>query len=125
MLKRLTFLFAGFFLFALAQAQYKMEFLTRGVHAVPAGNGKIFVSWRLLGTEDNSLAFNLYRTANGKTIKLNTEPLVNSTNYTDDKADTAQTNIYTVKAIINKNEEPEGNSFSLTANAKPYISILL
>ncbi len=134
MLKRTLFFFISFCLFALAQAQYKMEFLTRGVHAVSAGNGKIFVSWRLLGTEDNSLAFNLYRTTNGKTVKLNAVPLVKSTNYTDDKADTAQTNIYTVKAIINKNEdrpddlvgrEPEGDLFTLTANAKPYISIPL
>lgn len=106
-------------------AQYQMEFLTRGVHAVSAGSGKVFVSWRLLGVEDNSLAFNLYRTTNGKTLKLNADPLVKSTNYTDDKADTTAVNIYTVKAIINEKEETKGESFTLAANAKPYVSIPL
>ncbi|HTH31773.1 MAG TPA: hypothetical protein VL946_10555, partial [Lacibacter sp.] len=57
-----------FFSMLSVQAQYQMEYLTRGVHAVPAGNGKVFVSWRLLGTEDQSLSFNLYRTTKGKTI---------------------------------------------------------
>ena len=60
-----------------------MEYLTRGVYAVPAGNGKVFVSWRLLGTEDQSLSFNLYRTTNGKTIKLNKAPIDKVTSFTD------------------------------------------
>ncbi|MGB3008523.1 MAG: hypothetical protein WBC06_18550, partial [Chitinophagaceae bacterium] len=58
-----------------AYAQYQMEYLTRGVYAVSNGNGKVFVSWRLLGTENNDLSFNVYRTVNGKTAKLNNAPL--------------------------------------------------
>ena len=107
------------------QAQYQMEFLTRGVHAVAAGNGKIFVSWRLLGTEDNSLAFNLYKTVNGKTEKLNQSPLLKTTGFMDDAVDTSAINVYTVKAIINKKEEAKGESFTLAANAKSYLSIPL
>ena len=52
-------------------AQRSMENLDRGVAAVRTADGKIFVSWRLLGTEPNDLAFNLYCTSNGKTEKLN------------------------------------------------------
>jgi len=107
------------------QAQYRMEYLTRGVHAVPDGKGKIFVSWRLLGTENNGLAFNLYRTTNKKTILLNKQPIIKATNFTDGFADSNLANTYTVKAIINNKDEKAGVSYTLPANAKPYVSIPL
>jgi len=107
------------------QAQYRMEYLTRGVHAVPDVKGKIFVSWRLLGTENNDLAFNLYRTTNKKTILLNKQPIIKATNFTDGTADSNLANTYTVKAIINNKEEKTGVSYTLPANAKPYVSIPL
>src|SRR5678815_243521 len=107
------------------QAQYRMEYLARGVHAVPDGKGKIFVSWRLLGTENNGLAFNLYRTANKKTTLLNKQPINKATNFTDEAADTNQANTYTVKTIIKNKEEKTGVSYTLPANARPYISIPL
>ena len=106
-------------------AQSKMEYLTRGVHAVNNGKGQVFISWRLLGTEDNNLTFNLYRTTNKKTIQLNKQPIITATNFTDEAPDTNQTNIYTVKAIINNKEEKAGSSYTLTADAKPYLSIPL
>lgn len=118
-------LIVSLFAFTQTQAQYQMEYLTRGVYAVNNGSGKIFVSWRLLGTEDQNLAFNLYRTANNKTQKLNEQPLVTSTSFTDETADTNLVNTYTVKAIINNKEEKQGSSFVLQANAKPYLSIPL
>ena len=107
------------------QAQYHVEYLTRGVHAVPAGKGKIFVSWRLLGTEDKDLAFNLYRTSNKKIIRLNKQPIIKATNFTDGSADTSKANTYTVKTIIANKEEKTGVSYTLPANAKPYIAIPL
>ncbi len=55
-----------------AFAQRQMERLGRGVIAVRQADGKVFVSWRLLGTDSESIAFNLYRsTAGGKAVKLN------------------------------------------------------
>ena len=102
-----------------------MEYLTRGVHAVKNGSGGVFVSWRLLGTEDNSLAFNLYRTSKGKTIKLNKSPLNDATGFTDKTIDTTIDNIYTVKAIINRKEEKDGSSYTLKASANNYLSIPL
>jgi rhamnogalacturonan endolyase len=53
-----------------------MEYLTRGVHAVNAGNGEVFISWRLLGTEDSNLAFNLYRSSRSKSITLDKQPTI-------------------------------------------------
>ena len=102
---RIVFVITGFMFCNSAMGQYNMEFLTRGVHAVKNDNGGVFVSWRLLGTEDNSLAFNLYRTSKGKTIKLNKSPLFEATGFTDKTVDTAIDNIYIVKAIINRKEE--------------------
>src|SRR6187551_132444 len=107
------------------QAQYRMDYLTRGVHAVPDGKGKIFVSWRLLGTENNGLAFNLYRTSNKKTILLNKQPIIKATNFTDETADTNLANTYMIRAIINNKEEKTGVSYTLPAKAKPYLAIPL
>jgi rhamnogalacturonan endolyase len=40
-----------------------MEKLGRGVVAINQGEGKVFVSWRLLGTEPDGIGFNVYRTS--------------------------------------------------------------
>lgn len=106
-------------------SQYKMEWLDRGVYAVNAGNGKIFISWRLSGTENNDIGFNVYKTTGSKTVKLNKYPITGATGFTDENADTGVTNIYTVKANFDKKEELKGSSFTLNANAKPYLSIPL
>ena len=55
----------------------RFEYLTRGLTAVP-GDGGTLVSWRFLGTDSDSLCYNLYR--NGE--KLNNEPL-NASSYFD------------------------------------------
>ncbi|HVS54532.1 MAG TPA: rhamnogalacturonan lyase [Opitutaceae bacterium] len=46
---------------SLAHAQHQMENLGRGVVAIHQSDGKVFVSWRLLGTDPDNVAFNLYR----------------------------------------------------------------
>jgi rhamnogalacturonan endolyase len=114
-----------FFVCGLSVAQYKMEYLTRGVYAVKGNDGKVFVSWRLLGTEDAKLAFNLYKTVNTNTVLMNKKPLEVATNFTDDKYDSTATTIYTVKTIVNNKEEKIGSSFTLLAAAKKYLSIAL
>jgi rhamnogalacturonan endolyase len=69
------------------------EKLDRGVVAIRSAEG-VFVSWRQLGIESSSLAFNLYR--NG--VKLNDKPLA-ATNYLDAKAPLdAQ---YSVRPVLN------------------------
>jgi len=106
-------------------AQRPMEYLDRGVVAIPDNNGNIFVTWRLLGTEDYNQAFNLYKTTGGKTIKLNSSPITATTNFTDTKADTNQQCLYTVKAIVSGKDEKQGGSFTYSAHAKSYLSIPL
>jgi len=39
----------------------RMEFLGRGVVALRVGEEEVFVSWRVLATDPDDIAFNLYR----------------------------------------------------------------
>ncbi|MEO6230603.1 MAG: rhamnogalacturonan lyase [Ferruginibacter sp.] len=111
--------------FSSCYAQRQMEYLNRGVHAANAGNGKVFVSWRLLGNEAADLGFNLYRTTAGKTIKLNHQPLTKVTSFTDESADSTRVNIYYVKSIIKGKEKASDQQFTLAVGALPYMSVLL
>ena len=94
-------------LFAIpAFAQRQMERLTRGVVAVNQGDGSVFVSWRLLGTDSENTAFDLYRsTSTGQAgssqqVKLNDRPIADRTWFRDVGADPAQDNLYFVRTII-------------------------
>ncbi len=62
----------------------QMEYLNRGTVAVKA-NGGVFLSWRLLGTENYDTAFDVYRGSE----KIAT--VTDSTNYTDTEAGTSYT----------------------------------
>jgi len=109
-------------------AQRLMENLNRGIIAINQGGGKVFVSWRLLGTEAPDTKFNLYKTTgNAKAVKLNKEPLTKGTNFVDEKVDSAKVNTYFVKTITGKTEGNASESFVLAANspAQNYLSIPL
>ena len=106
-------------------AQRLMENLDRGVAAVRTTDGKVFVSWRLLGTEPNNLAFNLYCTANGKTEKLNKTPIDKTTNFLDAHSDTTIPRTYFVKTIVKGKEGNASRSFILKPGNMPYFSIAL
>lgn len=121
--------FALLLLFFLLQeqsnAQRLMEALDRGVVAVRNSEGKVFVSWRLLGTERPDLSFNLYRTVSGKTEKLNKEPIGNTTNFLANNADTGAAASYFVKTVVNGKEDPSSKPFVLKGGNAPYFSIAL
>lgn len=114
------------FLVQPVSAQRQMEFLDRGVYAVSRGDGKVFISWRLLGTEPSNLAFNVYRSAKGKMSKLTKRPITNCTGFTDENADTSVENSYTVKPVLNNKEQQIGiGSFVLKAHALSFLSVPL
>lgn len=106
-------------------AQRQMEALNRGVVAVRTADGKVFVSWRLLGTEPPALAFNLYCTINGKTEKLNKTPISNTTNFSYANADTATAANYFVKTVTGGKEGLASKPFILQKGTQPYFSIPL
>ncbi|MCY2954802.1 MAG: heparin lyase I family protein [Planctomycetota bacterium] len=105
----------------------QMEKLGRGVVAINQGDGNVFVSWRLLGTEPDNIAFNLYRTAGDAPVKLNAQPLANATGYQDTGVDFRQPVAYFVRPVLNGQEQTPSTPFKFTANApaRPYLSIPL
>ena len=106
----------------------QMEPLGRGVVASSQDDGKIFVSWRLLGSDPDGVAFNLYRTTGDEpAVKLNASPIANSTNYVDTSADRTRTNSYFVRAVRDAREQEASQPFRLRANSptQGYLAIPL
>lgn len=113
---------------ASALGQRQMEYLNRGVVAINQGQGRVFVSWRMLGTEPDDVAYNLYRAVGGgAAAKLNREPITGGTNYVDSGVAANQPVTYTVRAILNGQEQPADKGFTLPADApvQPYLTIPL
>ena len=115
-----------------ANAQRQMENLGRGMVAVNRGIGrggdKVYVGWRMLGTDPEDIAFNLYRsTGGGEPVKLNDRPISQSTNYIDTVVSLNQPNSYFVRPVLGNQEQEPSDSFTLPANepVRQYISIPL
>jgi len=109
-------------------AQRQMEKLDRGLIAMRNGVDSVYVGWRLLGTEPDDLAFNLYRTTGDKeAIKLNATPLTEGTNYIDTKVDFKFSQTYFIKPIRKGIEQAASKSVVLPVNVatKQYIEIPL
>ena len=107
-------------------AQPVMERLDRGLVAMHAGKGDVFLSWRLLATDDQNLGFNIYRSSGmNKPLRLNSSPLTEGTNFIDATADVSRTNSYIVKTIIKGKEAGTSKAYTLPANppVRQYISI--
>lgn len=118
------------FLAAAAPPPRQMENLGRGVAAVNQGQGRVLVTWRLLGTEPENLAFNVYRaTGGGLPVRLNAAPLTHATCYQDPGVDLARDNSYVVRAILDGRElepsRPFLNKIPANSPARPYFSIPL
>ena len=93
-----------------------MEYLDRGVTAVPADNG-ILVSWRCLVDEyGTDVQFNVLR--NGK--QINSEPVTSKTNYLDTEGEPG--NLYAVETIKNGKKT---TSEYVKALSESYLSIPL
>ncbi len=118
--------------------------LGRGVVAVHLPDGAVFISWRLLGTDSASIAFNLYRTtaagpatetgpfgsrpdAAAGSVKLNTAPLSAVTWFLDPSASLQRETSYFVRPVLDGQEGEPSAAFTLRADAPPlpYLSIPL
>jgi rhamnogalacturonan endolyase len=109
-------------------AQRQMENLDRGVIAVRCPGDSVYVGWRLLGTEPDDIAFNLYRrSGNDKPVKLNQTLIKESTNCQVGKQNFTVDNFYFVKAILGGVEQEASSPFTIKANApvQQYINIPL
>lgn len=92
----------------------QMEYLDRGVIATKVNNG-VYIGWRMLGTDNKNISFNIYR--DGK--KINSSPITNSTNYLDNNG--TINSKYSIRPIIN-NKELTGTS-EVSVSSTPYKSI--
>ncbi len=105
-----------------------MENLGRGVVAIKQDDGKVFVSWRMLGTDAETVAFNVYRSASGGApVKINVQPLSTTTSLVDGEAKADALNSYFVRPVLAGREGAPSKPFSLAANApaQQYLSIPL
>lgn len=123
--KRLTLVVCCGFVFTSVNAQRQMEYLNRGLVAIKDKEGYTAISWRLLVTDANDIAFNVYRSSAGKLKKLNAIPIKNATFFTDTTASNTLTHSYFVKPILANKELEKSNVFQVKANASPYLSIPL
>jgi rhamnogalacturonan endolyase len=98
---------------AFAHAERQREKLSRGVVAVRTEEG-VFLSWRLLTTDPQDIAFNIYRKVDeGETELLNAEPIADSTNYVD-KDNRPESEVrYDLRSIV------DGQETKLTGSVVP------
>ncbi len=110
-----------------ASGQRKMEFLDRGMVGVKATDNSVFLSWRLLGSDDFDTAFAIYRQeGNGIQKKLNKAPLTKGTNFLDDHVDLSKDVTYTLD-IVSGGKEKEVAKLTLSKDQKvqQYLDIPL
>jgi rhamnogalacturonan endolyase len=93
------------------------EKLDRGMVAVGAEGNKVYLGWRLLKDDTQLIAFNVYRsTAGGSPVKLNTTPVVKTTDFVDLNPPRERANSWFVKEVINGSEARESAHVTLPAN---------
>jgi rhamnogalacturonan endolyase len=112
----------------LANAQRQMENLDRGIIVIRKANDSVYIGWRILGTEPDEIAFNIYRqSGDGKPVKLNKKPITESTNYEEGNVNFKTDNSYFVKAVLKDMEQEKSKSFTIKAGApvQQYINIPL
>ncbi|QDU89786.1 Rhamnogalacturonan endolyase YesW precursor [Pirellulimonas nuda] len=86
-------------------AQRQMENLTRGVVAVRQPNAGVYVGWRLLGTDPEGVAFNVYRqTSGGDAQRVNDGPVAGATNLVDAAAPNDASLSYAVRPVLDGRE---------------------
>ncbi|MBN1924307.1 MAG: rhamnogalacturonan lyase [Prolixibacteraceae bacterium] len=103
-----------------------LENLDRGVVALPVSEDSVFISWRLLQTDADTIAFNVYRCNDNDTIKLNTLPIKEVSWFIDSKTNRLEDYTYTINPSGSTPEFNAGNSYHLT-NIQPaqYLSVPL
>lgn len=98
---------------AVPQLEYHLD---RGLAAVKVDGG-VYLSWRLLGTDPFDLGFNVYRDG----VKINSAPIVSSTNYLDPEG--APEANYCITAVIDGVEVEQSETTAVLPQA--YIAIPL
>ncbi len=111
---------------ATAQVNEKID---RGVVALTVKEGMVYVGWRLLASDPEDIAFNVYRKDIGLDDfeKVNDTPVTESTNFLDKSASPGHGYRYKIRTVTsNVERETLGQAyvFTLTGN-RPWFSIKL
>lgn len=108
------------------------EPLSRGLVAIPAGDGRVYIGWRLLKADPADVAFNVYRaTDGGAPAKLTVKPIRQTTDYLDTTAPRDRENMWWIAPVVNGKEQREQTPERVTlaantaADARAYASIQL
>lgn len=100
-------------------AERVKEPLDRGVVAVKTDAG-VYVSWRLLEDDPETVVFNVYRSADGKSWrKLNSKPVAATTDFVDKKGTAGAR--YQVRAVVGRKEVESSKSTAVLE--QNYVSI--
>lgn len=90
-----------------------------------SGIASALISWRLLKTDPSNVAFDIYKSVDGETeVKLNEEPISNTTSWVDADIDVSKTNVYRV-TLANQAETLCDYTFTSEMAEKFYHEIRL
>lgn len=117
--KTLIFTYAIFQCIIAFAQPYKGEKLSRGLIGIPMEKG-MYLSWRMLLDDDSNITFDIYRnTDNNPEIKLNQEPIKQTSDFIDSTVDFQKDNRWTLKSgkkVLATWENKKNNRL-------PYLSI--
>jgi len=83
--------------------EFQPENIGRGTVAVALPDSGVYISWRLLASDPDSVKFNVYRGA----VKINGEPIANSTNFNDSGGTINDT--YSIVPVVDGVEQQASN----------------
>ncbi len=82
-----------------------VERLDRGLIVQENKNGSLYIGWRLLKTDPQDIAFNVYRSVDGKKAeKLNREPVKETTDFIDMKPHNGVESDYWIRPLVDGRE---------------------
>lgn len=95
------------------------EKLNRGIVAMPNGDGKVYLGWRLLRSDAGETAFNVYRSVEGSdAVRLNKEPVRATTDFIDEHPVWEREVAYWVRPVIEDKDLEPSEKATLTTRAE-------
>jgi len=103
-----------------------VENLSRGLNAIPTADSKsIYISWRLLSTDDNAVSFNVYRSYKGHVKRLNANAISSVCDFVDTNPALGNA-VYWVRAVLKSKEIDISQKINVDfSTLKNYTSIKL
>ena len=105
-------------------SQRAEEKLNRGLTVLRNRDGKMYVNWRLLKSDPEGVAFNVYRSAGGgRFVRINAKPVAATTDFTDTRAAAGRKYLYRVCPIVNGKEGEPSETAEPIPGGLNYTSI--